>query len=93
MKLPKQWKDWCRAARLRHRGKGRDKRGLGWSWFYLHGHGREWRVSCDNMLQCGDKYEDFDRWALCDIHETALPTNRAAFVFAVKALANAHDAK
>jgi hypothetical protein len=92
MKLPKQWKDWCRAARLRQRDEGRDKRGLGSGWFYLHGHGREWRLNCHNMIQCGDTYADFDRWALCDIREAPAPTTRAEFVAVVRALVAAHDA-
>lgn len=92
MNLPKQWKDWCRAARLRPRSKGQDHRGMRYGWFYLHGHGREWRVNCHNMLQCGDTYQEFDRWALCDIREVPVPKTRAEFVTAVKHLVKEHDA-
>lgn len=90
-KLPKQWKDWCKAARLRPRDKGRDKRGLGFAWFYLHGHGREWRVSCFGVLQCGDTYAEFDRWALCSIKDIELPKSKSEFVEAVKNLVALHN--
>lgn len=96
--LPKQWKDWCRAARLRTRtlqaSKGwkplaESNRGLG-NWFYLHGRGHEWRVSNHGMLQCGDTYDEFDRWALCAIHEVEMPKTKAEFVAAVKSLVKLH---
>lgn len=86
MKLPKQWKDWCRAARLKPRNKGRDKRGLGSTWLYLHGHGREWRVNRYQELECGDTYDEFDRWALCHIASAPLPTSKVGFVSEVKRL-------
>lgn len=88
--LPKQWKDWCRAAGLKcRRGYGDQRRKS--RWLYLHGHGREWRVNDKWEFQCGDTYADFDRWALCDIRSTPLPTNRAEFVAAVRALLLAHQ--
>lgn len=90
-KLPRQWKDWCAAAKLRPRDKVCDRRGLRSAWFYLHGHGREWRVNCDFALQCGDTYADFDRWALCNIHQAPLPTSKAQFQATVRALLAAHD--
>lgn len=91
IKLHKSWKDWCRAAGLRPRNKGRDKRGLSHTWFYLHGHGREWRVNCYNMLECGDTYAEFDRWALCDIRSAPMPKTRAEFVATVKKLVASHS--
>ena len=79
MKLPKQWKDWCRAARLRPSSRYLDRR---WpdAWMYLRGHWRLWRLDCNGKLQCGDTYENFDRWALCDIREADCPLTRAEFV-------------
>lgn len=90
-KLPRQWKDWCASAGLRPRNKGSDRRGLKSAWFYLHGHGREWRVNCHYQLQCGDTYADFDRWALCSIHEAPCPTSKAQFQATVRALLAAHE--
>lgn len=88
VKLPKQWKHWCASAGLRQRSRKYDKRKIH-TWFYLHGHGREWRVNCHSMLQCGDTYADFDRWALCDIKEVALPKTKDSFVQAVRYLVEA----
>ena len=90
MKLPKQWKDWCRSAGLRPRGRGRANRDPV-SWLYLHGRGREWRLNCHNMLQCGDTYTEFDRWAICDIREVPAPKSRDEFVAAVNSLVAAHE--
>jgi hypothetical protein len=45
------------------------------------------------MLQCGDTYEDFDRWALCDIREVLCPTTKEEFKSAVAALLAAHAAR
>lgn len=83
IKLPKQWKHWCRSAHLATRDYGYSQRPQD-RWFYLRGHGREWRVNCHGMLQCGDTYADFDRWALCEIREVPLPKTRAGFLAAVQ---------
>ena len=95
MKLPKQWKDWCRAARLKPMGNRQTKRSLNGKynlqWYYLVGRGRVWRVNCHWQLQCGDTYADFDRWALCDINEAPLPNNKANFVSTVKSLVALHN--
>ena len=57
-----------------------------YEWFYLKGHGRVWRLNCLNMLQCGDSYADFSKWALCDIEQIPCPTNEAQFLAAVREL-------
>jgi len=90
IKLPKQWKHWCRAARLAPRDSGR--RGQ-YAWMYLRGRGREWRLNDRGMLQCGDTYADFDRWALCDIREAGAPKSRAEFLATVRDLLAAHKPK
>lgn len=91
--LPKGWKHWCRLARLRPRDKGRDRRAHGQAaWFYLHGHGREWRVNCHNQIECGDTYEDFDRWARCDIQSAPMPRTRDEFLATVRQLLAAQAA-
>lgn len=77
VKLPKQWRHWCADQNLRLHGA---KRGQGmWQWFYLKGKGHYWRVSFHGMLQRGDAYADFDRWARCNIDEVPLPRTRAEF--------------
>ncbi len=88
IKLPKQWKHWCRKANLRANGSykkshaNRDKSGF----FYLKGRGYHWRVNCFGDLQRGDNYADFDRWALCNIDEVPMPNTEAKFMAAVKEL-------
>jgi len=82
-KLPKQWRHWAAAARLkphdRCAARSRD-------WYYLRGRGRHWRVNCHGQFECGDTYAEFDRWALCDIRRLPLPLTKAGFVISVKAL-------
>lgn len=82
--LPKQWKHWCKDQKLTVHGRGSRKR-MDY-WFYLKGRGHYWRVDCDGLLQRGDTYADFDRWALCSIEEVAMPKTRAQFRAAVKKL-------
>lgn len=78
--LPKQWEHWARSMRLEpHHSHGtRSPRRA--SWMYLQGRGHYWRVNCHGMLQCGDTYADFDRWALCrNIVELPMPKTRQQF--------------
>lgn len=90
VKLPKQWGDWCRAARLKPAGKGRKQRGK-YKYFYLVGRGRVWRVNMYAAFECGDTYEAFDRWALCDIRRVdILPKTKAEFVAVVRQLLEEH---
>lgn len=85
--IPKQWENWCRDQRLKVHGKRyRKKR---YDWLYLEGRGHYWRVNCDGMLQRGDTYADFDRWALCDIAELPMPITRSQFRETVRVLLNA----
>lgn len=86
-KLPKQWKHWCYLAGLRPMVSGREK----YIWFYLKGRGRVWRVNCFGMLQCGDTYIEFDKWALCRIKETSLPTSKDMFLNSVSLLLSLHE--
>ena len=91
-KLPKQWKHWCRGAKLKPHGRGPHRDHGGSVWFYLRGRGRYWRVNDKWQFQCGDTYADFDRWALCDIRQQPIPTSRAEFMAAVRALLSGHAA-
>lgn len=84
MRMPKQWENWCRDQRLSVHGKryGKKRR----DWFCLKGRGHYWRVNCDGMLERGDTYADFDRWARCNIDEVPMPKTRDEFREAVKTL-------
>lgn len=89
IKLPKQWKHWCKKANLRIESKtrksylSRDPK----SWGSLNGRGYKWRVNCHGMFQRGDSYKEFDRWARCSpIHEVQLPKTELEFLTAVKNL-------
>lgn len=86
VKLPKQWKHWCRRAKLVPHSSRPSRERSSSSWLYLKGRGHLWRVNCHNAFQCGDTYAEFDRWALCDIHETRCPTTHAEFMTAVESL-------
>lgn len=83
IKLPKQWRHWCKKAGLRpYYGKGR----RWYEWFYLKGHGRVWRVNCSDMLGCGDTHKEFNRWVLCRSEVTPRPNNEVEFIAAVQEL-------
>lgn len=58
IKLPKQWKYWCRKARLQPESKYGKHSG-----FYLKGRNRRWRVNCEGTFECSCPSEHFDRWA------------------------------
>ena len=84
IKLPKQWANWCADSGLRFNG----------SEFYLKGKGRHWRVNCYAEFECGDTYEEFDRWALCNIDFLDnVPQTFAAFKWAVETLVSSYDPK
>lgn len=57
-KLPKQWKDWLRAANFTSY-KARGNIFL----FDSKGRGRRWRINCHGQMQCSEVYAEFDRWA------------------------------
>ena len=91
MKLPKQWEHWCRDSKLSVHGRRFGKTRS--DWCYLKGRGHYWRVDCDGMLQRGDTYKRFDRWALCEIDEVPMPKTRAEFRLAVRELLAAQGGK
>lgn len=94
VKLPKQWKHWCKKAGFKIQGYryGMESRWARrpWAWFYLEGKGYHWRVNCFAEFERGDTYEDFDRWARCIIDATRLPKTEAEFMEAVKLLKEAY---
>jgi hypothetical protein len=90
VKLPKQWKHWCRKAGLRpeyvHTRYNRES----WTWQSLNGNGRKWRIALrdvrdrnDCIFQAGDLYDDFDRWALSERRNFEIPKSWAEFKAAV----------
>lgn len=89
MKLPKQWKHWCRINGLHPCYKGKRD----FDWFCLRGCGYVWRVNCYDELECGDKIEEFDRWALCDIERTSVPRGKEHFKAAVDSLLKLKEKK
>ena len=91
VKLPKQWRHWCKRMGLRPSGPTKHNR-TKYAWLYLRGKGFVWRVNCLGHFQRGDTYSDFDRWALCDISEMDyIPYNFASFEASVNALIAAYS--
>lgn len=84
MKLPKQWKHWCKKYGFRTHGLEKYFRRHGW--LYLKGHGYCWRVNCFDMFECGNKISEFDRWALCEIVEKPLPKTEQEFRLAYESM-------
>lgn len=75
MKLPKQWRHWCKMVGLRPVSRPRSA----WSWYTLKGHGYFWRVNCIDQFQVSLHYRDFDRWANSTMCTLPLPENKAQF--------------
>jgi hypothetical protein len=95
VKLPKQWKHWCKKAGLRPESTGRWARGR-WSYMSLRGRGRRWGITCYNDLRVSEGNATFDRWANSEVALVPVPTTEATFMVAVKelyALAIAKDAE
>ena len=95
VKLPKQWKHWCRQLGFRTQTWPGYKKDRSWhTWFYLKGKGHVWRVNCYGHFERGDTYEEFDRWALCNIDFLDnVPQTFAAFKWAVETLVSSYDPK
>ena len=82
MKLPKQWKHWCKKARLEPESKYSKH-----DYIYLIGYNRRWRVNASGIFECSCPLEHFDRWvnsrgAAFD----SIPTTELEFLNAVKSL-------
>ena len=85
--LPKSWKHWCKDMKLKLHGRKFSK--ANHHWFYLKGRGHYWRLNCHSIFECGDTYEEFDRWARCDIESMPMPTTRDEFRKAVRSMLEA----
>ena len=84
VRIPKQWNHWLRNYGFKpHVGK-RQRRRSAEPMLYFKGKGRVWRITSGGLLQCGDTYDRFDRWALTDVqvHRT-LPHTFREFKLAV----------
>lgn len=76
VKLPKQWRYWCKLANLRVEWRSKSA----YSHFSLKGQGRRWRVNCYNQLSVSCDEKDFDRWALSWVADAEMPKTEAAFL-------------
>lgn len=92
--LPKQWKHWVRSAGL---GLGKPirkwERNMQHAWINLVGRNHRWRINRYGEFQCGDRNEDFDRWALSNNVYVDIRTikTRDQFVNTVKQLVKFHE--
>ena len=89
VKLPKQWKDWCRKSGLRAVNSG-FKLGRKYDYLNLKGKGRQWRVNCYGDFQCSDRYAEFDRWANSHIELDRIPQSLKEFRDTVRILSARH---
>lgn len=78
MKLPKQWRHWCKISGLKPVSRPRKA----WSWHTLEGCGYLWRVNCLHQFQVSLPYHDFDRWANSTACSLPLPQNKDQFMAA-----------
>lgn len=85
IKLPKQWRHWCKLVGLRPEGKGKYNRSSN-AWLSLRGLGRRWRINCYGELSVSLKEEYFDRWALSHVRSLPMPHTEAAFLELVAVL-------
>ena len=84
-KIPKQWKHWCKSAKLKPQCATYQRYKS--SWLYLQGLGHVWRLNCHDQFQIVDRIEDFDRWALCSgIISVSKPASKKEFLNVVACL-------
>ena len=87
VKLPKQWRHWCKLAGLKPQWMPRTKD----SKSNMVGKGRNWRVTCDNKFQVSEPLSVFDRWANSALGSIDLPTTEKDFLKAVGKLLGKSD--
>lgn len=72
VKLPKQWRHWCKLAGLKSESHNAGKCSRGkWTYFSLIGFSRHWRVNCHATFDMSETFDTFDRWA--NSHELTMP--------------------
>lgn len=92
IKLPKQWKHWCKLMRLKPESRGRYL--CKYEYFALVGHGHRWRVNMHGQFQMSEPYEQFDRWANSVELSMPMPNTEWKFIKAVNtALGKVQDRK
>ena len=82
IKLPKQWKYWCKKAGLKPIYPQRSRRPI----YALIGHGYLWRVTASSRFERSCLQEDFDRWANSGGPTLPIPQTEAQFMSAVAEL-------
>jgi hypothetical protein len=87
LRLPRQWRHWCRLAGLRTQYHRRIQS----SHWTLQGLGRNWRVNSRGVFQVSCVLEDFDRWSNSTLAEVSLPQSLAEFEKSVRLLLNHTD--
>lgn len=94
MKLPKQWKHWCKKANLRPESTSGGWHRTRWAYTYLNGRGRKWRIALKDVnkdqrvFQAGNRYDNFDRWALSERFDFDIPKTWAEFKSVVEYMDN-----
>ena len=77
VKLPKQWRHWCKLMKLKPEGRGK----YNLRHFALIGRGRRWRVNMYGQFQMSEPHETFDRWAnSVDCSVYPLPNTKTEFI-------------
>lgn len=77
--LPKQWRDWLRAAGLKPSYDTHMARHYGVT--YFTGYGRHWRIDYCGNLDMSETFDTFDRWAnSCQLSLPMSATNKNEFV-------------
>lgn len=75
MKLPKQWKHWCKRAGLKPSWKIRLSRlkRKDYCWASLQSETRRWRIDVNGLLCVSCHKDDFDRWANSEVTKYPFP--------------------
>lgn len=80
IKLPKQWRHWCKLMKLKPEGRYKYRH----RYFALKGRGRRWRINMYGEFQMSEKEETFDRWANSLEKSVDMPKTKDEFIIAVK---------
>jgi hypothetical protein len=89
IKLPKQYRHWCKLANLRPIGKYKRRYGFSGKYYqycYLKGRGRTWRVNSDGLFQMSEPYDTFDRWANSFFSEMEIPKTYKEFLAGIQSM-------
>lgn len=81
VKLPKQWRHWCKLMKLKPESRGYRYRHC---YYALIGRGRHWRINMYGEFQMSEKHETFDRWANSLEKTAPMPKTKYEFIKTVK---------